>query len=829
MRGTVITASLCVCAAWAILAPQAAAQPAEGRQIVVTECLTLPPAGRMGRMTAGADAVQAMIAAGTWRTPSAGDTVTLPDGTVRTWETATPNDEGAFDVQGGYACMTFESESERVMILESGPYALVYVNGEPRMGDPYGTGWTRHAVLVRSGLNELLFAGGRGPIKAQLTAPSAPALLDTADTTVPDLIVGQEADTYVGVIVRNATTGTALGLEMAVSVAGGAYVRTALPPIPPLAARKVAVPLKAEARTEPGSVELGLRLLLGDGDETRVLDNASVRLRVRAPWESYKRTFLSDIDGSVQYYAVQPALDTASEHPALFLSTHGAGVEAIGQADAYSRKSWGHIVAPTNRRPFGFDWEDWGRLDALEVLEIARETLGTDPDRTYLTGHSMGGHGVWHLGATYPDHWGAIGPSAGWVSMWSYAGAVERGEPSPVTDILYRAMGGSDTLALAPNYAQHGVYILHGEADDNVPAEPAHVLRDPLAPFHKDCGYHAQPGAGHWWDAAEEPGADCVDWAPMFDFFARHAVPRSEMVRQVDFVTASPSISSTCHWVAVEAQEKPFAPRTVSIRWDPGQKRFVGTTENVLRLRLTPPTVGCGETVGVDMDGVRIEAETYPVGAPDVWLVKENGQWVASPPLPSTFKYPERMGPFKEAFRNRVAFVYGTAGRPEENAWSLAKARYDAEQFWYRGNGSVDVVADSAFDTDAYCDRNVVLYGNRDTNSAWAEVLYAGADLDMVRGRLVVGDRVLEGDGIGCLCVLPRPDSHTASVAIVGGTGLGGMKLTDRLPYFVSGTGYADVTVLDGQELERGPDGILGAGFFGPDWTVATGEFAWRE
>ena len=22
------------------------------------------------------------------------------------------------------------------------------------------------------------------------------------------------------------------------------------------------------------------------------------------------------------------------------------------------------VVAPTNRRPFGFDWQDWGRLDA---------------------------------------------------------------------------------------------------------------------------------------------------------------------------------------------------------------------------------------------------------------------------------------------------------------------------------------------------------------------------------------------------------------------------------------------------------------------------------
>src|SRR5205823_5150441 len=96
------------------------------------------------------------------------------------------------------------------------------------------------------------------------------------------------------------------------------------------------------------------------------LGDATLNLPVRKPDQSYKRTFVSDIDGSVQYYAVQPARpdkkDTAP--PALFLTLHGASVEGIGQANAYGGKTWGHIVAPTNRRPYGFDWEDWGRLDA---------------------------------------------------------------------------------------------------------------------------------------------------------------------------------------------------------------------------------------------------------------------------------------------------------------------------------------------------------------------------------------------------------------------------------------------------------------------------------
>src|SRR5207244_9328713 len=123
--------------------------------------------------------------------------------------------------------------------------------------------------------------------------------------------------------------------------------------------------------------------------------------------------------------------------------------------------------------PYGFDWEDWGRLDAMEVLDLAQKELRTDPQRTYLTGHSMGGHGVWHVGATFPSRFAAIGPSAGWATFWTY-GAGGRPQPtSPIHDLLHRAANSSDTFALARNCAQHGVYILHGVADDSVPVGQA--------------------------------------------------------------------------------------------------------------------------------------------------------------------------------------------------------------------------------------------------------------------------------------------------------------------------------------------------------------------
>ena len=56
-----------------------------------------------------------------------------------------------------------------------------------------------------------------------------------------------------------------------------------------------------------------------------------------------------------------------------------------------------------------------------------------------------------------------------------------------------------------------------------------------------------------------------------------------------------------------------------------------------------------------------------------------------------------------------------------------------------------------------------------------------------------------------------------------------GMRLTERRGYFQSGAGYPDCLVLDAGALDRGGDGVLAAGYFGNDWGLASGEFAWKK
>lgn len=810
-------------------------------EFVLTGALAIDPVGRSGRSAVHTDAIEKQIVLGTWSAPHAGDEVTLPDGTSKKWKSASAADDGWLQHRG-YVFWSVESPREQVMLLEAAGHSMVYVNGEPRAGDPYRTNKVRLPVVLRAGANELLFRVGRGRVKARLVEPESPIILDTRDLTLPDVIPEEVVPAFGALVVVNAR------MEPLADTKIGCFTEYAgltlgVSTIPALSTRKVLILIPGyAASSEEGKMKFNVEIRTADGT---VLAQSPLILRSRGTDQRHKRTFISEIDGSVQYYAVTPAHPDEGDDKktGLVLTLHGAGVEATGQANAYGHKSWVHIVAPTNRRHFGFDWEDWGRIDAIEVLNLAQQQYDTDPQRTYLTGHSMGGHGAWQLGVHYPDRFAAIAPSAGWISFASYTGAARFENATPIEAILRRAAAPSDTLALSRNYLQHGVYILHGERDDNVPVDQARTMRKHLAEYHADFAYYERPGAGHWW------GNACVDWPPLFDFFKAHTRPEPHAVRHVEFVTANPAVSASSHWVTIEAQQRPLEPAKVDLHFDPKNRRFHGTTDNVARLSLdlsalseprtrekdgemidtTPLPPGKPLTIELDdqSDDAAIHGIAWPENELRIWLTRDDEGWsLSSKPSPA-LKGPHRYGPFKEAFRNRVMFVYGTIGNAQENAWTFAKARYDAETFWYRGNASIDVVRDIDFESSAEPDRNVILYGNADTNSAWAPLL-GESPVQVRRGAIRVGKREWKGDDLACLFLRPRPGSGHSVVGVVSGSGLPGMRLTERLPYFVSGVAYPDCIVMTPDVLSEGTAGIRAAGFFGIDWSVEQGDFAFR-
>ena len=91
-------------------------------------------------------------------------------------------------------------------------------------------------------------------------------------------------------------------------------------------------------------------------------------------------------------------------------------------------------------------------------------------------------------------------------------------------------------------------------------------------------------------------------------------------------------------------------------------------------------------------------------------------------------------------------------------------------------------------------------------------------------------DRTFPGEDLSTLFVRPRPDSDIASVVVVGGSGPIGMRAIYPVSLFVSAVRYPDCLVTRPSDAAqaRGSENVA-VGFFGNDWSVATGEFAFAD
>ena len=689
--------------------------------------------------------------------------------------------------------------------------AMFYLNGEPHAGDPYEHGYLNIPVRLKRGLNEIYIRTSflmRQGVKARIVFPSSPVSISTDDATLPHIAPDQNNESLLGgVVIINTTPRLLSGLRLR-SYLKGKEIIVNLPDIPPYSSRKVAFRFNGSDFKDKGTADVELTLFSGNKAVTR----STIEVESLNSGEPYNCTFISDIDGSVQYYAVNPQVKNGNTSRALFLSVHGAGVEAIGQARAYKPKDWGVLVAPTNRRPRGFNWEDWGRLDALEVLDIAVKQFTPDPSRIYLTGHSMGGHGTWYLGATYPGKWAAIAPCAGYPTLMGYGSAdgmiTEPGENINGKN-LYRASNGSNVLELSENYGSAGVYILHGDNDRTVSVNYARQMRQVLGEFHNDFSYYEYPGGSHWWSN------ESVDWSPLFDYFKWHTIAPDSSVNKIDFTTANPAVSSDCRWLSVLQQKESLKYSRVKINRDKIHGVLSGETENISVLKLQVSDLkGDSVTVKLDNDVLKFRK---PFSGHAI-LSKDDHWSVGNGPAPGQ-KGNVRNGTLKEAFNNRMVFVYGTTGTREENEWSMAKARYDAEMWYYRANGSVDMITDKNFTPADYPDRGVIIYGSASTNSAWSKLL-SDCPVQVYRGIISYGKEQITGDNHGVYLVYPRKDSNVASVAAIAGTGLPGMHAADANQYFTGGSGFPDFMIFSSDMLKNGVAGIKYAGFFNNNWKL---------
>lgn len=722
---------------------------------------------------------------------------------------------GAVDRGADYIYITYTAPRATAALLRVQGSAGLYINGEPHMGDPYNAGYMHIPVLLKRGLNEMYIRGAN--VLPELVPVQQPLHLHTDDVTAPHIVLNHDNSRIkAALVVSNTGTTAATGLSVVSTVQGKSHT-SAIAVIPALATRKIIVEIDASAVDQKGKYPCTMALKKGN----TTLHTATITLEAVQASEHYSSTFISHIDGSLQYYAVTPQAGGSKEQQALFLSVHGAGVEAIGQARAYTPKNWGTLVAATNRRPRGFNWEDWGRLDAMEVLQLAKDRFNPDASRIYLTGHSMGGHGTWYLGATYPDKWAAIGPAAGYASLKDYGSADGRIPDSARTEaerLLLRSGNQSDVPRLAANYQAMGVYILHGDSDRVVPVSYARQMRGLLAGFHKDFSYYEYPGGEHWF------GNQSVDWPPLFDYFKWHRRQPDSAIHAIDFTTGSPGISASHRWATIYQQLHPLQYSRVQLRRNRATATITGSTENVALLKLALADFTAGTRLQITLDSMPALQYQVRAAGDSLFLQKTKAGWALAAPPPVTDKNPLRYGTFKEAFNNHMVFVVGTRGTAAENETNSNKAHYDAESWYYRGNGAVDIIKDADYNAARYAGRNIILYGNADNNSAWKWLL-SESPIQVKRNTITVGSKSMTGDNLAAYFVWPQKNPALL-VGVVAGTGVKGMQAAYANQYFAGGSGFPDFMIFSNDMLKKGAAGVKLAGFFDNTWRLTGEEMA---
>ena len=145
------------------------------------------------------------------------------------------------------------------------------------------------------------------------------------------------------------------------------------------------------------------------------------------------------------------------------------------------------IVVMPQCRP-GFDWRS-PEMEAqiLAALDASAKEFHGDPERTYLTGLSMGGYGTWSLAAKHPVRFAAIVVICGGI-QWPTPRKISN--EGPYEEVANKVAG-------IP------IWVFHGNADRNVFVTESREMVKLLRGLHADVHYTEYDKVAHEsWDRA---------------------------------------------------------------------------------------------------------------------------------------------------------------------------------------------------------------------------------------------------------------------------------------------------------------------------------------
>lgn len=551
--------------------------------------------------------------------------------------------------------------------------------------------------------------------------------------------------------------------------------------------------------------------------------------------------FRSRCDGTVQPARLYLPRRPRRRYPCL-VCLHGFGgrMTAWPVAVQHLADAFGWVLLSPDGRG-SQNWDGLGEDDVFEALAAAERIVRLDPERLYLHGGSMGGHGALRLALRHPRRFAAVSAVAGWLSAeqfypkW-YAPPGAPAPPAILADLIAAAAPGTwrEHAATVPGRLAFGTADRVNEAAD----------AEWFIAWLRRRGWF-----GGRWTAARVTGGGHgagLDWWAVFRFLRRH---RRRWPRQVHSPTLRHADGG---WWRAERLIDPLAP--MSLTWDLRGDELVVTVENVAELRLDfragPQSLRRAAQVRVNGTGCRLGPEPLTV--------------TLSPP---GGRYPKRRGtdgPFGELFRDRFQVVAPAGGVQREAAWRFCgdwnawcvhhwRGEPSGDQDWWRPRGETPAYpwpTDEASvvpvrPEQASPESNLLLFGGPDENelvrrwAAWPGEL----PFRPLADGLALAGEAFRGEAIGYLALHPLPWDPARLGCLMRGYQHSGIdpaewgparlgKDLERLPWQ-----WPDLVIWDGSRvcrmtvqppLRHLPDAWLLAARFGPGWGWS-GSRVWRE
>ena len=211
------------------------------------------------------------------------------------------------------------------------------------------------------------------------------------------------------------------------------------------------------------------------------------------------------VNGTLRRYMVYvPENWTRTQTWPVILFLHGSGERGtegmdeiqigLPQAIRLHPERWPFVVVMP-QVPFSHHhWTDPDMMEvAMTALDAEMKEFHGDRDRTYLTGLSLGGYGVWEMAKTYPHRFAALVPVCGGV-FWSYKPERWR-EVNTLPAEYARAVGRTP------------VWIFHGADDPVVSPRQSLLMFEALKASGGDVHFWEYAGVKHqvWERAYAEP------------------------------------------------------------------------------------------------------------------------------------------------------------------------------------------------------------------------------------------------------------------------------------------------------------------------------------